>query len=390
MEVPIARSYVIEPVGTAVSVNRRPAGAPRQRTSDSARGLPPTRVLRAVALLVVVVLIVSDSAKSRSVCRQFLRESVGMVTAVSEDRPAARRRPRSSPARSRAARGGARRRGGRVSRARELGGPLALGRELGERACDGLRRRSPSCSSRAATAASPQPRSASARARAREPAVVVDHAGRRSVSTAASASGSAMPRASSRCRRRPAETSRRDTVRTAVASASERRSSRRRSRSSGRSSSRPGREPAADDDVVRHGAPRPSVELERHPARAAPADGRQRRRRGPAPCHARYPVGCGCFGLRGLSAPRRRRPSRRRHREEARGDDRVRPELGLDGAEDPLGDVRVLPQERGRVLAALAEPLVAEAEVRARLLDDLPLEPDVERRCPPRRCPRRR
>src|SRR5687768_7206547 len=38
----------------------------------------------------------------------------------------------------------------------------------------------------------------------------------------------------------------------------------------------------------------------------------------------------------------------------------------------------MLPQERRRVLAPLAETLVAEAEVRARLLDDLPFEADVD------------
>src|SRR5437868_7889625 len=38
----------------------------------------------------------------------------------------------------------------------------------------------------------------------------------------------------------------------------------------------------------------------------------------------------------------------------------------------------MLAQERDGVLAALAEPLVGEAEVRAGLLDDLPLDADVE------------
>ena len=35
------------------------------------------------------------------------------------------------------------------------------------------------------------------------------------------------------------------------------------------------------------------------------------------------------------------------------GDDGVRPHLGLDGAEDLLGDVGMLPQERSRVLLLL-------------------------------------
>src|SRR5580765_5237996 len=57
--------------------------------------------------------------------------------------------------------------------------------------------------------------------------------------------------------------------------------------------------------------------------------------------------------------------------------------LRLDAGQDLLDDVRVLFEERGRVLAALAEPLVAVAEVRARLLDDLPLERRVEDRALP-------
>ena len=66
------------------------------------------------------------------------------------------------------------------------------------------------------------------------------------------------------------------------------------------------------------------------------------------------------------------------------------PDLELEPLEDLLRDVRVLAQERGRVLPALAEPLVAEAEVRARLRDDLPFEPRVEHGALPRdaRCRR--
>ena len=52
--------------------------------------------------------------------------------------------------------------------------------------------------------------------------------------------------------------------------------------------------------------------------------------------------------------------------------------------EDRLHEVGVLLQERRGVLAALAEPLVAEGEVRARLRDDLPLEADVEHGALPR------
>ena len=78
------------------------------------------------------------------------------------------------------------------------------------------------------------------------------------------------------------------------------------------------------------------------------------------------------------------------HGQQAGGDDGVGPDLGLDGAEDLLGDVGMLPQERSRVLPALSEALVAIAEVRAGLLDELPLERDVEDAPPPRRSPRRR
>src|SRR5205085_2089676 len=58
-----------------------------------------------------------------------------------------------------------------------------------------------------------------------------------------------------------------------------------------------------------------------------------------------------------------------RSRQQPSGDHLVRPGIGLDLRQDLLGHVRVLAQERGRVLAALAESLVAEAEVRARLRD---------------------
>ena len=68
---------------------------------------------------------------------------------------------------------------------------------------------------------------------------------------------------------------------------------------------------------------------------------------------------------------------------EPRGRNLLGPDRRLDAGEDSLTDVGMLAQERGRVLAPLAEPLVAEAEVRARLLDDLALEPGVEDRSLP-------
>src|SRR6266576_2908907 len=69
-----------------------------------------------------------------------------------------------------------------------------------------------------------------------------------------------------------------------------------------------------------------------------------------------------------------------RGRQQSRRDHLVGSGVGLDLRQDLLGHVRVLAQKRGCVLAALAEPLVAEAEVRARFRDDLPLEPRVEHR----------
>jgi hypothetical protein len=57
-------------------------------------------------------------------------------------------------------------------------------------------------------------------------------------------------------------------------------------------------------------------------------------------------------------------------------------ELRLNRAEDLPADVRVLAQERRRVLATLSEPLVVEREVRTGLLDDLALEGRVEDRLP--------
>ena len=65
-------------------------------------------------------------------------------------------------------------------------------------------------------------------------------------------------------------------------------------------------------------------------------------------------------------------------RQQPRRDHLIGAGLRLDPLEDRLHEVRVLLQECRRVLTSLAEPLVAEREVRARLRDDLPLETDVE------------
>src|SRR4029450_483985 len=86
------------------------------------------------------------------------------------------------------------------------------------------------------------------------------------------------------------------------------------------------------------------------------------------------------LGRRRLLALDARGPGDRQH---PRGDDLVGPDLGLDPLEDVLRHVRVLAEERSRVLATLPEPLLVEAEVRAGLLDGLSLEPGVEHRAFP-------
>src|SRR5688572_13501967 len=70
--------------------------------------------------------------------------------------------------------------------------------------------------------------------------------------------------------------------------------------------------------------------------------------------------------------------------EESRRDDLLLGCLRLDPREDLLHEVGVLREEARRVLAPLPEALVPEAEVRARLLDDLLLQRDVEHGALPR------
>src|SRR5262249_47747149 len=69
----------------------------------------------------------------------------------------------------------------------------------------------------------------------------------------------------------------------------------------------------------------------------------------------------------------------RRHsgRQEPRRDELIRPHECLKTLEDLLTDVGMLTQEGGGILATLPEPLVLEAEIRARLLDDLAFERGV-------------
>src|SRR5215207_6378376 len=74
---------------------------------------------------------------------------------------------------------------------------------------------------------------------------------------------------------------------------------------------------------------------------------------------------------------------RQRRRQESCRDDLILADLGLDRAEDALRHVRVLAQERGRVLPPLPKAFILEAEVGTRLLDDLALEAGVENRSLP-------
>ncbi len=65
------------------------------------------------------------------------------------------------------------------------------------------------------------------------------------------------------------------------------------------------------------------------------------------------------------------------------------PELLADLVLDLVGDVGVVAQERLRVLAPLADALVAVGEPGAALLDDLVLDPEVDQLARLARCPRR-
>ena len=150
----------------------------------------------------------------------------------------------------------------------------------------------------------------------------------------------------------------------------------------------------------RHRSPAPSTHLDGGIARPRPAQSDDRR-------HDRRPLGPGSAarystGARTLRWPSlrrcRRRPQRQRRRRQL---DRRRrpwpcasgrpcPARRLDAFEQLGGDVGVLDEERLHVRASLAQPLLAEGEVRAGLLDQLVLERRRRARSPPRRCPRRR
>src|SRR2546429_1410936 len=209
--------------------------------------------------------------------------------------------------------------------------------------------------------ASPSPRPASAAARAWANRSSSSAPCRRRVATASSRSGSRMPFRSRASRTACSEWSRRARTRAPAATASLRRSSRLSIRKRSRSSSSPRASPlcaATSSGMVRQRSPSSSTST--RPGRA----GRSAVTLGIGRSLLLSRLLLGGHFDRGRQQPRR--------------DHLVGSGVGLDLRQDLLGHVRVLAQERGCVLAALAEPLVAEAEVRARFRDDLPLEPRVE------------
>src|SRR6266480_2384323 len=221
-------------------------------------------------------------------------------------------------------------------------------------------------SSLKAIAASPRPRSASAAARTWANRSSSIAPCRRRVATASSRSGSRMPFRSSASRTACSEWSRRARTRAPAATASLRRSSRLSIRKRSRSSSSPSASPlcaATSSGIVRQRSPSSSTST--RPGRAG---------------RSAVTLGIGRSLL--LSRLLLGGPFDR-GRQQPRRDHLVGSGVGLNLRQDLLGHVRVLAQERGCVLATLAEPLVAEAEVRARLRDDLPLEPRVEHRAFP-------
>ena len=177
------------------------------------------------------------------------------------------------------------------------------------------------------------------------------------------------------------ECSRRASVRTAVSRAPCRRSARPIARARSRSSSSPTASPAsttAAPGTVRQSARRarrrygPSRARSAvttgipQPRRLRPPPPPRRRRASPPPTARRRSTGV----VPSAGAPRRAAAAGPTRPAQAR------PPPG--SGQDRLDEVRVLLKERRRVLAPLAEPLVPEAEVRAGLRDDLPLEADVE------------
>src|SRR5215212_10562684 len=225
----------------------------------------------------------------------------------------------------------------------------------------------PSRSSLNAIAASPRPRSASAEARPRANRPSSTAPCRRSVATASSRSRSPTPFRSRMSRRSRSERPRRASARAPASSASVRRSSRRSVRRCARSSSSPSSRPvraATSSETVRQGSPSSSTST----------------RPG---CAGRSAVTVAIGGSLLVGSGLLLCVLLDRGRQQARRDHLVWAGVGLDLRQDLLRHVRMLAQERGRILPPLAEPLVAEAEVRARLGDDLSIEPRVEHRAFP-------
>ena len=135
-------------------------------------------------------------------------------------------------------------------------------------------------------------------------------------------------------------------------------------------------EPRREHDLGRQGPPGLALELDLDPP-ARPGAQKANSWRRPSPDN---------LGLLGAAPPL----VRSRRRQQARGGEAALAELGLDPVQDLVGHIWVFTQEGGRVLAPLAEPLLVEAEVRARLLDDLPVEPGLEHRALPGGSPSRR
>src|SRR4051812_44793689 len=142
----------------------------------------------------------------------------------------------------------------------------------------------------------------------------------------------------------------------------------------------PDPEAGARDRVRRHDAPRMAVELERNAVARQLPDGGQARHRRPRLGDALRHLAVRRLGvlLRLLGGLERLLDRHGERAVEPRGDDLLRPDLLLDTGEHLLAHVRMLAEEGRGIVAPLPEPLVAEGEVRTRLLHDLPLDSGVE------------
>src|SRR5262245_30332897 len=229
--------------------------------------------------------------------------------------------------------------------------------------------RMPRASRSCRTRRSPAPRSprACALGRANRPSSPAPASVRRSI-VSARAAGATFAR-SSRVFSSAAERSRVRSARAALAIASCRLSSRRTRRARSRSSSTPTSRPArstTSSGSIRQGSP--SSRTSTRPRDAAASELTLR--------GDLFDESLGLLLGAGavLGGHGRKQP--------CRGDPAFA-ELRLDPLDDLLGGVRMLAQEGRSVLAPLPEPLLVEAEVGARLLDDLAVEPGLEHRAFP-------